>query len=55
MTFQNLISQIPKWNEYTVKEETNRIIEKSNCNYLEDLITCVHHTIKNANVYSYIK
>ena len=42
MTFQNLISQIPKWNEYTVKEETNRIIENSNCNYLEDLITCVH-------------
>ena len=42
MTFQNMISQIPHWNAYTVKEEVKRIVSKSNCNYLEDLITCVH-------------
>lgn len=42
MTFQNMISQIPHWNDYTVKAEVQRITTRSNCNYLEDLITCVH-------------
>lgn len=42
MTFQNLLSRIPKWNSIIVEEERNRIIERSGCKYLEDLITCVH-------------
>jgi len=42
MTFQNLLSRIPKWNTIIVEEERKRIIERSGCNYLEDLITCVH-------------
>ena len=42
MTFQNLLSRIPKWNSVIVEEERQRIIERSGCNYLEDLITCVH-------------
>jgi hypothetical protein len=42
MTFQNLLSRIPKWNSIIVEEERKRIIERSGCNYLEDLITCVH-------------
>lgn len=42
MTFQNLLSQIPKWNSIIVEEERKRIVERSGCNYLEDLITCVH-------------
>lgn len=42
MTFQNLIARIPKWNSDIVTTETRRIIEKSGCNYLEDLITCIH-------------
>jgi len=42
MTFQNLLSRIPKWNSVIIEEERKRIIERSNCNYLEDLITCVH-------------
>lgn len=42
MTFQNLISRIPKWNASIIEEEKNRIIEKSNCKYLEDLVTCIH-------------
>lgn len=42
MTFQNLLSRIPKWNNVIIEEERNRIIERSGCNYLEDLITCVH-------------
>jgi hypothetical protein len=42
MTFQNLISRVPKWNSVIIEEERKRIIERSGCNYLEDLITCVH-------------
>jgi Family of unknown function (DUF5764) len=42
MTFQNLLSRIPKWNETIIADERQRIVERSGCNYLEDLITCVH-------------
>jgi hypothetical protein len=42
MTFQNLLSRVPKWNNIIVEEERKRIIERSGCGYLEDLITCVH-------------
>jgi hypothetical protein len=42
MTFQNLITRIPKWNSTIIEDETKRIIAASNCSYLEDLISCVH-------------
>ena len=42
MTFQNLISRIPKWNSQIIETERKRICDKSGCNYLEDLVTCVH-------------
>ena len=42
MTFQNFLCRVPKWNSNIIDEERQRIIEKSGCNYLEDLITCVH-------------
>ena len=42
MTFQNLISRIPKWNTQIIETERKRIVEKSGCIYLEDLVTCVH-------------
>ena len=42
MTFQNFLCRVPKWNNAIIDEERQRIIEKSGCNYLEDLITCVH-------------
>ena len=42
MTFQNFLCRIPKWNQTTIEAERKRIIEKSGCNYMEDLITCVH-------------
>jgi hypothetical protein len=42
MTFQNLISRIPKWNTQIIETERKRICDKSGCNYLEDLVTCVH-------------
>jgi len=42
MSFQNMLSAIPKWNAVTIEEERKRIIDRSGCGYLEDLITCVH-------------
>ena len=42
ITFQNLLSRVPKWNNQIIEDEKNRIINVSNCKYIEDLITCVH-------------
>lgn len=42
MTFQNMLCRVPKWNSEIIEEERKRIIERSGCGYLEDLITCVH-------------
>lgn len=42
LTFQNLLSFVPKWNATMISDERKRIIEKSKCDYLEDLVTCVH-------------
>ena len=42
MTFQNLISRVPRWNPTIIENEKKRICEKSGCSYLEDLVTCVH-------------
>lgn len=42
MTFQNFIARIPKWNATIVEQERKRIVEKSKCSYLEELVTCVH-------------
>lgn len=42
MTFQNFLSRIIKWNQAIISDETKRIVQKSGCNYLEDLLTCVH-------------
>lgn len=42
VTFQNFLETIPKWNQETINKEKKRICEKSGCDYLEDLITCVH-------------
>jgi len=42
MTFQNLITRIPKWNPSIIEQERKRIIERSGCGYLEELVTCVH-------------
>lgn len=42
MTFQNFITQIPKWNATIIETERKRICDKTGCTYLEDLITCVH-------------
>ena len=42
MTFQNLLSRVPSWNQTIIDTETTRIIDSSRCGYLNDLLTCVH-------------
>lgn len=42
MTFQNLITRIPKWNGTIIETERKRIVERSGCSYLEELVTCIH-------------
>lgn len=42
MTFQNFLSRVPKWNSTIITKECDRIKEASSCNYLEELIACVH-------------
>jgi len=42
LTFQTFLSRVPKWNATIIQDETNRIIERSGCAYLEELLTCVH-------------
>ena len=37
-TFQNLLTQIPKWSPETLKKEVERITIASKCEYLEDLL-----------------
>ena len=42
MTFQNFLSRVPKWNATIIAQETQRIVDRSGCGYLSDLVTCVH-------------
>ena len=42
MTFQNFLSRVPKWSDEIVETEVERIRTQSACEYLADLITCVH-------------
>ena len=42
MTFQNLLSRVPSWNQTIIDTECKRIIDNSQCKYLNDLLTCIH-------------
>lgn len=42
IVFQTFLTQIPKWNPSIIDAEHKRIVEKSSCLYLEELITAVH-------------
>ena len=42
MTFQNFLSRVPKWNATIIGQESQRIVDRSGCGYLSDLVTCVH-------------
>ena len=41
MTFQNLLSHVPKWSQEIIENEYTRIVDQSNCDWLEDLVTAV--------------
>lgn len=42
MTFQNLLTAVPKWSPEIIGKEVQNIIDKTKCGYIEDLISCVH-------------
>jgi len=42
MTFQTFLSRIPQWNPNIIDDEKKRIEETSGCEYLDELIACVH-------------
>jgi len=42
MTFQNFLMRVPKWNVAIIEKEAARIVERSGCGHIEELITCVH-------------
>ena len=61
MTFQDLLSRIPKWSQDIINNEFQRISDVSKCDYLDDLIkvvyvchikilTIVHNTQKNKKI-----
>ena len=39
--FQNLLKDIPDWNQDKVLRETERIVQSTRCDYLEELLTAV--------------
>ena len=39
--FRTLLEKVPEWNNELIITETDRIIEESKCDYLEDLLTAV--------------
>lgn len=41
LTFQELLGEVPAWNNVMVAEEAERISEESKCDYLEDILTAV--------------
>ena len=51
--FQILLSKIPNWNQNIIQNEYNRIISKTQCDWLNDLITAVF--ISHAKILSSIK
>lgn len=42
ITFQNMLTQIPKWSQALVETETKRICDKSKCSYLESILSAIH-------------
>lgn len=51
--FQDYLRKIPKWNQDIIDNETKRVITKSKCDWLEDLLAAVF--ISNAKILSVIR
>ena len=41
INFQYSLSQIPKWNQELINNETERIVNETGCDWLDDLVTAV--------------
>jgi hypothetical protein len=52
-TFQKLLREIPKWNKDIIDGETNRILEVTQCEWLENLVTAVF--VSNTKILTAIK
>jgi hypothetical protein len=37
-TFQNMLTKIPEWNDYTLTTEVERLVKTTKCSYLDDLL-----------------
>ena len=42
MTFQDLLSRIPKWSQDIINKEYSRILECSKCDWIEDLLKVIY-------------
>jgi hypothetical protein len=42
MTFQDLLSRIPKWSQEIITKEYERIVEESKCDWIEDLLKVIY-------------
>ena len=51
--FQVLLSSVPQWNQSKVDDEFSRIVKKTDCDFIEDLITAVF--VSHTKVLSSIK
>ena len=52
-TFQKLLREIPKWNKDIIEGESNRILEVTQCDWLDKLITAVF--VSNTKILTAIK
>jgi len=41
MSFQKSLENIPKWSQELINREYNNIVQKSDCDWIEDLITAI--------------
>ena len=42
MTFQDLLSRIPKWSQEIINKEYERIVDESKCDWIEDLLKVIY-------------
>ena len=55
MSFQDLLSRIPKWSQDIINKEFERISNISKCDYIDDLIKVIYVSLITCLIKSYIK
>ena len=51
--FQNNLTKIPQWNQEFVEKETERILEKTGCTWIDQLLTAVF--VSNVKILTAVK